>query len=81
MSEKITREFRLEFPKNLVKDPVISNAVKKFELVANIRRADVTAEGGWMILTLDGAPEVLDAAEKYFAECGVKVSPAGAELN
>jgi len=81
MSEKITREFRLEFPKNLVREPVISNTIKKFDLIANIRRADVTADGGWLILSLEGTLEVLDSAEKYFGECGVKVSPAGVDLN
>ena len=45
MAENISREFRLEFPKNLVKEPVISDVIKKFDLTANIRRADVDADG------------------------------------
>ncbi|MCK5472300.1 NIL domain-containing protein [Candidatus Gracilibacteria bacterium] len=81
MAETISREFRLEFPKNLVKEPVISNVIKKFDLTANIRRADVTADGGWLILSIEGAPEVLDDAEKYISECGVKISPAESDLN
>ena len=81
MAEPISREFRLEFPKNLVKEPVISNVIKKFDLTANIRRADVTADGGWLILSIEGAPEVLDDAEKYISECGVKISPAESDLN
>ena len=81
MTDIIPREFRLEFPKNLVKEPVISNVIKKFDIIANIRRADVNQDGGWLILSLEGTPEVLDNAEKYISECGVKISPAGADLN
>ena len=81
MTEKISREFRLEFPKSLVKEPIISDTIKKFDLAANIRRADVTADGGWLVLALEGEPEILDSAEKYFAERGVKVSPVEADLN
>ncbi len=81
MAETISREFRLEFPKNLVKEPIISDVIKKFDLTANIRRADVNTDGGWLILSIEGAPEILDNAEKYISERGVKISPAGVELN
>src|SRR5262249_55061388 len=46
----------LTFPPEQIKDPVIYLLGKDFNLVTNIRRADVTATHGWVALEIEGGP-------------------------
>ncbi|TAK32091.1 MAG: FeS-binding protein [Chloroflexota bacterium] len=65
----------LTFPGNLIKEPVIYRLSHEFEIVTNIRRADVTEEIGWVILELDGAQEEIDRAIAAARSWGVQVDP------
>ncbi|HET8943159.1 MAG TPA: NIL domain-containing protein, partial [Dehalococcoidia bacterium] len=49
-----TKRVKFSFEQQLIKEPVIWKLGKQFDVVTNIRRADVTAEFGWVILELDG---------------------------
>lgn len=64
----------LTFPEDLVGKPVIYEVVKRFDVIPNVRRANVEAHSGWVILELSGAAEALDAAIAYFKETGVEVN-------
>ncbi len=64
----------LTFPEDLVGQPVIYEVVKRFDVIPNVRRANVEAHSGWVILELSGASEALDAAIAYFKETGVEVN-------
>src|SRR4030067_82875 len=50
---------RLTFPQHLIKEPVIFNMAKKYDIMPNIRRARVTEIVGEMVLELDGTEENL----------------------
>ena len=43
----------------MVKEPVIYQMGKQFEIVTNIRRADVTRDQGWVLLEITGEAEEL----------------------
>jgi len=45
---------RLTFPTELIQEPIVYRLVKDFDLVINIRRADVKADHGWIALDLEG---------------------------
>ena len=45
----------VSFPEDLVDRPMIYEVVKRFDVVPNIRRANVEAHSGWVILELTGA--------------------------
>ena len=47
----------VSFPEELVDRPMIYEIVKRFDVVPNIRRANVEAHSGWVILELGGAQE------------------------
>src|SRR5688572_20770593 len=66
---------KFTFFQDLVKEPIIWEVGKRFDLVTNIRRADVTAEVSWAILELDGDQEHIDEAIKWASEKGVRVDP------
>jgi ABC-type methionine transport system ATPase subunit len=64
----------VSFPEELVDRPMIYEVVKRFDVVPNIRRANVEAHSGWVILELTGSHEHLDAAVAYLEEVGCTVN-------
>src|SRR5438034_7647325 len=51
---------RLTFPTELIQEPIVYRLVKDFDLVINIRRADVKADHGWIALELEGDEGALE---------------------
>jgi ABC-type methionine transport system ATPase subunit len=74
------RRLKLIFGPSLVKEPVIYQLGRKFEIVTNIRRADVTKDQGWVLLEVSGEPEELDRGIEFLESKGVKVEPAEGDL-
>ena len=74
------RRLKLIFGPSLVKEPVIYQLGRKFEIVTNIRRADVTKDQGWVLLEVSGEPDELDRGVKFLESKGVKVEPAEGDL-
>ncbi|HEX9467081.1 MAG TPA: NIL domain-containing protein [Acidimicrobiia bacterium] len=72
MSEHI-RLF-VSFPEELVNRPMIYEVVKRFDVVPNIRRANVEAHTGWVILELNGTAEQLAGAVAFLEESGCTVN-------
>ena len=66
---------RLTFPPHLIQEPIVYRLVKDFDIVINIRRADVKADYGWMALELDGDEAQLERGVKWLKEKGVQVDP------
>jgi ABC-type methionine transport system ATPase subunit len=64
----------VSFPEELVDRPMIYEVVKRFDVVPNIRRANVEVHSGWVILELNGAQDHLDAAIAYLEEVGCTVN-------
>jgi ABC-type methionine transport system ATPase subunit len=64
----------VSFPEQLVDRPMIYEVVKKFDVVPNIRRANVEAHSGWVILEIAGEPPQLDAAIAYLDDAGCTVN-------
>ena len=71
---------KFTFPQDLITEPVIYNLGKQFALVTNIRRADVTADRGWVILELDGEIEEIERAIEWVASKGVRVDPVEGDI-
>jgi hypothetical protein len=66
---------KFTFVENLIKEPIIWKLGREFEVVTNIRRADVTDERGWVVLELDGERDEIDRALDWVRENGVRVDP------
>ncbi|MGH8972557.1 MAG: NIL domain-containing protein [Acidimicrobiia bacterium] len=64
----------LSFPETLVERPLIFEAANRFGVMPNIRRANVEAHSGWVILELTGDQQAIDDAVAWFAETGVSVN-------
>jgi ABC-type methionine transport system ATPase subunit len=63
----------LTFPEHLVSQPVIHRLGTEFDLVTNIRRANIEERGGWIIVEVDGTDERIEAAVAWLVEQGLLV--------
>jgi L-aspartate semialdehyde sulfurtransferase ferredoxin len=68
---------KLTFPEELVREPIIARMVQEFDIVPNIRRADVGERNGWIICELDGEPVIVDRAVEWLRAEGVQVDLLG----
>lgn len=66
---------RLTFPPALIQQPIVYRLVKDFDIVINIRRADVTADHGWVVLELEGDEAALERGVRWLKDRGVQVDP------
>jgi L-aspartate semialdehyde sulfurtransferase ferredoxin len=68
---------KLTFPEGLIKEPVLGRMVRQFDVLPNIRRANVEEHVGWIVCELDGEPTAVDAAVAWLEEVGVEVDHLG----
>ncbi len=66
---------KFTFVGDLVKEPVIYHLGRDFEIVTNIRRADVQEDMGWVVLELEGEEEDIDQGIVWVTGKGVRVDP------
>lgn len=65
----------LVFPQKLIKRPVIYTVAKRFNIVPNIRRANITEKIGEVTLELSGKKQDIEKARRYLERIGVKFEP------
>lgn len=70
----------VSFPEELVPRPMVYELVTRFDVVPNIRRADVEEHSGWMILELGGQPASREAAIEWLREQGCVVDEMGGDV-
>jgi ABC-type methionine transport system ATPase subunit len=71
---------KFTFPTGLIKEPVIYKLGKQFEVVTNIRRADVTEDRGWVVLELEGEMREIERAVQWVIDQGVRVDPVAGDI-
>jgi len=71
----VSRPMELDFPARLVGKPILYELVRRFDLIPNIKRANVTQTFGYMQLELKGRPEAMEAALVFLKKTGVGVAP------
>ncbi|MCH8826879.1 MAG: NIL domain-containing protein [Chloroflexi bacterium] len=74
------RRIKLTFPQDLVKEPLIYLLGKNFEIVTNIRRADVRENMGWVVLELEGQDQEMERGLQWITESGVRVDPVSGDV-
>jgi hypothetical protein len=71
---------KFTFPPNLVTQPIIYGLGKNFDVITNIRRADVTENQGWVILELEGEEAEIQRGLDWVSESGVRVDPVVGDI-
>ena len=69
------KQMMFTFPGKLVTEPIIYDLGIKFNVVTNIRRADVTDSKGWVVLELEGEEKDIDKGVQWVTGKGVRVDP------
>lgn len=64
----------VSFPETLVDRPMLYEIVKRYDVVPNLRRANVEAHSGWIILELSGEDAARDDAVEYLEGLGCTVN-------
>ncbi len=71
------RSITLTFSPEVVAEPIINNFGVQFGLTINIRRADISEEGGWASLELEGEEKDIEEGIAWVTSRGVRVEPGG----
>lgn len=66
---------RLTFPPERIQEPIIYHLVKDFDIITNIRRADVKSDHGWVALEMEADEAKLEQGIAWLKGKGVKVDP------
>ena len=69
------KRVKFTFVQELIKEPVIWKLAKQFDVITNIRRADVADDRGWVTLEVDGDADEIERGLKWVEEQGVRVDP------
>ncbi len=72
--------FKLTFPEKLINDPIIYDLGHKFNLVTNIKRANVEERFGWVVLELTGEIDEIEEGIAWLKDKGVRVDPVEADI-
>jgi hypothetical protein len=74
------RRAKFTFPTGLVTQPVIFELGHNFQVVTNIRRADVREDVGWVILELEGEEEEIESGLNWVSSMGVRIDPVSGDV-
>ncbi len=74
------RRVKFTFLQELITEPIIYNLGRKFQIVTNIRRADVREDMGWVVLELEGAEDEIDKGLEWVTSVGVRVDPISGDV-
>ena len=56
-------------------EPIIYTASQEFNLVSNIRQADLGEDRGWVIVEFEGSEKDIEAGISWIISRGVRVDP------
>jgi hypothetical protein len=71
---------QLTFPPSLIQEPIVYRLVKDFDIVINIRRADVKADCGWVIMEMEAGEDTLARGVAWLKGKGVQVDPIESDV-
>ena len=75
-----TQRVKFTFMTQLVKEPIIYQLGQNYNLVTNIRRADVREDMGWVVLELDGDDTEIQRGLDWVSAIGVRVDPVSGDV-
>jgi hypothetical protein len=74
------KRVRLTFPETLIKEPIIYLLGHEFEVVTNLRTAEIDEHVGWAILELDGEEGEIERALDWVEAKGLRVDPVEGDV-
>jgi ABC-type methionine transport system ATPase subunit len=77
LTEVASVRVKLTFPDHLINQPIIGRLARDFDVLPNIRRANVEENFGWLVCELSGDDESISRAVVWLAELGIQVDRLG----
>jgi L-aspartate semialdehyde sulfurtransferase ferredoxin len=74
------RRVRFTYPDVLIKEPIIYLLGHEFQVVTNIRMADVAENMAWVMVELDGEDAEISRALDWAEAKGVRVDPVEGDV-
>ena len=74
-TEMAKRRVMLTFSPEIGSEPIIYNLGQQFNIVTNIRQAELTEDRGWIVLELDGEDKDIEAGITWAISKGIRVAP------
>ena len=71
---------KFTFTADMVQSPVIYELGHKFQVVTNIRRADVRENVGWVVLELEGSESEIEKGVEWVSTQGIRVDPVAGDI-
>ena len=68
---------KLTFPEVPIKQPIIGRMVREFDVMPNIRRANVEEHFGWIVCEIGGEDDAVERAIGWLETAGVQVDRLG----
>ena len=72
---KFQKIVELDYPSELVTEPVLSNLIKKYNIDVNIRRASITKGFGYVQMQINGDEQEVKKALAELTSKGIDVNP------
>ncbi len=71
----VKKKYYCTFPKEMIREPILYNLGKDFDVIPNIRGASISDDIGMVYLELEGEEKHIDKAIQYLIERMVKIDP------
>ena len=71
---------KFTFPTGLIQQPIIYELGRKYQVVTNIRRADVREDVGWVVLELEGEDDEIAHGIDWVSSLGVRIDPVSGDV-
>ena len=75
-----SKRIRLTFEGQSVGDPLIYRMGREFQVVTNIRMADVERDFGWVILEVEGDADEIERSLAWMQARGVRIDPVSGDV-
>ena len=72
---RVREKVYLTYPSDLIKEPLIYLVGQRFDVITNIRGANISETMGLVALELDGEQNEVEKAVAWLREQGVQVEP------
>lgn len=74
------KRVKFTYEQEMIKEPIISILSKDFDLVTNIRRADVREDMGWVVLEIEGEENEIQRALDWVSTKEVRVDSISGDV-
>ena len=76
----VKRRLMFTFTEEQIKEPVIFTLGQQFNIVTNIRRADLSEDEGWVVLELEGEENDIEQGIAWVTSKGVRINSVDEDI-